>query len=139
MITGNSNGEFTLWNGFAFNFETILGAHDEAVRAMAWSHNGNFFISGDNKGIIKYWEATCASIQVGWENRIQVLSHLSLGISIICSITGVKFFLLQKSRIQHISTFYTSLTNLLGLRWTRAGDTRSCNRSRRQQICELFG
>ena len=32
LITGNANGEFTLWNGFAFNFETILQAHDVGVR-----------------------------------------------------------------------------------------------------------
>jgi polyadenylation factor subunit 2 len=31
LITGASTGEFTLWNGFTFNFETILQAHDSAV------------------------------------------------------------------------------------------------------------
>ncbi|CAF3965510.1 unnamed protein product [Adineta steineri] len=35
-----SSGEFTLWNGLTFNFETILQAHDSAVRAMIWSNNG---------------------------------------------------------------------------------------------------
>lgn len=39
LITGASSGEFTLWNGSAFNFETILQAHDVAVRAIQWSHN----------------------------------------------------------------------------------------------------
>ena len=34
LITGASSGEFTLWNGLTFNFETILQAHDSAVRAM---------------------------------------------------------------------------------------------------------
>ena len=27
LITGASTGEFTLWNGTAFNFETILQVH----------------------------------------------------------------------------------------------------------------
>jgi polyadenylation factor subunit 2 len=27
MITGSHSGEFTLWNGLQFNFETILQAH----------------------------------------------------------------------------------------------------------------
>lgn len=30
-LAGASTGEFTLWNGFTFNFETILQAHDSAV------------------------------------------------------------------------------------------------------------
>ena len=34
LITGASSGEFTLWNGLTFNFETILQAHDSPVRAM---------------------------------------------------------------------------------------------------------
>ncbi|CAB4061986.1 PFS2 [Lepeophtheirus salmonis] len=38
LITGASSGEFTLWNGLTFNFETILQAHDSPVRAMEWSH-----------------------------------------------------------------------------------------------------
>ena len=28
---GASSGEFTLWNGLTFNFETILQAHDSPV------------------------------------------------------------------------------------------------------------
>eukprot|EP00163_Fabomonas_tropica_P020161 TRINITY_DN3546_c0_g1_i2.p1 TRINITY_DN3546_c0_g1~~TRINITY_DN3546_c0_g1_i2.p1 ORF type:complete len:138 (+),score=10.68 TRINITY_DN3546_c0_g1_i2:39-452(+) len=28
MITGTSTGEFTLWNGLTFNFDTIQQAHD---------------------------------------------------------------------------------------------------------------
>jgi len=63
IITGNSKGEFTLWNGSAFNFETILQAHDVGVRAMTWSHSGNFLISGDDSGTIKYWESTMTNLQ----------------------------------------------------------------------------
>lgn len=29
LITGNSSGEFTLWNGSAFNFETIMQVRSE--------------------------------------------------------------------------------------------------------------
>ena len=34
LITGLSSGEFSLWNGTQFNFETILKAHDNAVRLI---------------------------------------------------------------------------------------------------------
>ena len=32
LITGLQSGEFSLWNGSQFNFETILNAHNNAVR-----------------------------------------------------------------------------------------------------------
>ena len=57
MITGASSGEFTLWNGLTFNFETILQAHDTAVRAMVWSHNENWMVTGDHGGTVKYWQS----------------------------------------------------------------------------------
>ncbi|KAF0974132.1 hypothetical protein FDP41_006742 [Naegleria fowleri] len=56
LLTGASTGEFTLWNGMAFNFETIQQAHDVAIRAMVWNHNDTFMASADNSGVIKYWQ-----------------------------------------------------------------------------------
>ena len=32
--------------GTSFNFETILQAHDTAIRALVWSHNENWLVSG---------------------------------------------------------------------------------------------
>ena len=74
LVTGAASGEFTLWNGMAFNFETILQAHDQAVRSMCWSRDGNWLATGDHGGIqitgiqtkilidflgyIKYWQQT---------------------------------------------------------------------------------
>ena len=63
MITGNASGEFTLWNGTAFNFETILQAHEEAVRAMAWSHNDTWMVTGDHGGVVKYWQTSMTNVQ----------------------------------------------------------------------------
>ena len=57
-VTANQNGEFTLWNGTAFNFEGLIAAHNTAVRSLAWSRSGTTMISGDTKGAIKYWEST---------------------------------------------------------------------------------
>ena len=56
LLTGASSGEFTLWNGFSFNFETILQAHPCSVRCMEWTHNGNWMVSGDKEGNLKYWQ-----------------------------------------------------------------------------------
>uniref|UniRef100_A0A8R1HLZ1 WD_REPEATS_REGION domain-containing protein n=1 Tax=Caenorhabditis japonica TaxID=281687 RepID=A0A8R1HLZ1_CAEJA len=56
LITGCQTGEFTLWNGTAFNFETILQAHDSAIRALKWSANEQWLLSADQGGYVKYWQ-----------------------------------------------------------------------------------
>merc|ERR1719215_243178 len=53
LVTGAASGEFTLWNGMAFNFETILQAHDQPVRAMCWSNDGIWLATGDHQGYVK--------------------------------------------------------------------------------------
>ncbi|KAH6582238.1 hypothetical protein BASA50_008024 [Batrachochytrium salamandrivorans] len=64
LITGASSGEFTLWNGLTFNFETILQAHDSAIRSIKWSHNDTWMISADDSGIIKYWQASMNNLKM---------------------------------------------------------------------------
>lgn len=64
LLTGASTGEFTFWNGVTFNFETILQAHDTAIRAMSWSHNGNFLISGDHMGVLKIWQPSLNNLKI---------------------------------------------------------------------------
>ncbi|OZJ03912.1 pre-mRNA 3' end processing protein WDR33 [Bifiguratus adelaidae] len=64
LITGASSGEFTLWNGLTFNFETILQAHDSAVRAMKWSHNQEWMVTADHSGIIKYWQSNMNNLKM---------------------------------------------------------------------------
>lgn len=56
LLTGSTSGEFTLWNGTSFNFETIMQAHDSAVRAVAYSHSDDWLISAEQAGIVKYWQ-----------------------------------------------------------------------------------
>ncbi|KAL0947622.1 hypothetical protein HGRIS_013711 [Hohenbuehelia grisea] len=56
VLTGSTSGEFTLWNGLTFNFETILQAHDTGVCAMSFTHSGAYLASTDKSGIIKYFE-----------------------------------------------------------------------------------
>ncbi|KAJ1916773.1 WD repeat-containing protein 33 [Mycoemilia scoparia] len=63
LITGSSSGEFTMWNGLTFNFETIMQAHDRAIRAMEWSHNGKWLISSDQDGVIKYWLPNLSNVK----------------------------------------------------------------------------
>eukprot|EP01084_Bolivina_argentea_P186363 321259_1 len=39
LITGNAMGQFTLWNGLKFNFDTILPAHEYPIRRMIWKYD----------------------------------------------------------------------------------------------------
>lgn len=64
LLSGSSSGEITMWNGFSFNFDTILQAHESPIRAMCWSPSSAFLITSDNMGIIKYWHPSMNNIQV---------------------------------------------------------------------------
>jgi len=64
LVTGASSGEFTLWNGLTFNFETILQAHDSPVRCMVWSHNDLWMVTGDHAGFVKYWQSNMNNVKM---------------------------------------------------------------------------
>ncbi|XP_008335663.1 pre-mRNA 3' end processing protein WDR33 [Cynoglossus semilaevis] len=64
LVTGASSGEFTLWNGLTFNFETILQAHDSPVRAMTWSHNDMWMLTADHGGFVKYWQSNMNNVKM---------------------------------------------------------------------------
>ncbi|KAF2347382.1 WD40 repeat, partial [Trinorchestia longiramus] len=63
LVTGASSGEFTLWNGLTFNFETILKAHESSVRSMLWSHNDQWMVTADTAGIVKYWQTNMNNVK----------------------------------------------------------------------------
>lgn len=46
-----------------FNFETIMQAHDVAVRAAVFSHNGEWLLSADQKGIVKYFQQNLNNVR----------------------------------------------------------------------------
>lgn len=63
LIAGAKTGEFTLWQGLTFNFETILQAHDAELRTIIWSHDENWMLSGDLKGTVKYWQSNMNNLK----------------------------------------------------------------------------
>ena len=62
LLTGNQEGEFTLWDGINFSFELIMSAHDASFRCMEWSHNNNYLLTCDAGGNIKYWSPSIAPV-----------------------------------------------------------------------------
>lgn len=63
LLTGNQEGEFTLWDGVHFGFELIMSAHDTSFRCMSWSSNKNYLLTSDAGGNIKYWSPSIAPVQ----------------------------------------------------------------------------
>ncbi|KAI5288678.1 pre-mRNA cleavage and polyadenylation factor (CPF) complex subunit, partial [Ascosphaera acerosa] len=67
LLTGGHTGEFMLWNGMAFNFETVMDAHYDQYKAgvtsAAWSWNNEWLVSGGQKGDIKYWRPNFNNVE----------------------------------------------------------------------------
>lgn len=64
LVVASHSGEFTIWNGMTFNFETIMQAHDSAVLALKYSHDDNWLLSGDQDGTIKYWQPNFNNVNI---------------------------------------------------------------------------
>nr|CAD2161696.1 unnamed protein product [Meloidogyne enterolobii] len=88
LITGASSGEFTLWNGTAFNFETILQAHDVAIRAMKWSHNDQWLASADHDGFVKYWQPNFNNVHMFQAHKDEPIRSLSFCPTDVKLVTG---------------------------------------------------
>lgn len=106
LITGASSGEFTLWNGLTFNFETILQAHDSPVRSMVWSHGEGWMVTGDHSGYIKYWQSNMNNVKM-YQAHKEAVRGISFSPSdskiVTCSDDGTlrifDFYICQEERI----------------------------------------
>ncbi|KAH9948151.1 WD40-repeat-containing domain protein [Amylocystis lapponica] len=76
IVTGSTTGEFTMWNGLTFNFETILQAHESAIRAMKFSHSGIYIVSADQNGVIKYSQPNLNNL-AAWNGHREAIRSLS--------------------------------------------------------------
>ncbi|KAL5512021.1 PFS2 [Sanghuangporus vaninii] len=76
VLTGSTSGEFTLWNGLTFNFETILQAHDSAVRALSFSRAGAYLVSADQTGVIKYFQPNMNNL-TAWQGHREAVRDIS--------------------------------------------------------------
>ncbi|KAM3719956.1 pre-mRNA 3' end processing protein [Dirofilaria immitis] len=88
LITGASTGEFTLWNGTAFNFETILQAHDTAIRALKWSHNDQWLVSADHDGFVKYWQPNMNNVHMYQAHKDEAIRSVSFAPTDVKLVTG---------------------------------------------------
>ncbi|KAL6704180.1 pre-mRNA cleavage and polyadenylation factor (CPF) complex subunit [Coniothyrium glycines] len=63
LLTGSTSGEFTLWNGMGFNFETIMQAHEAAIRAVEYTSTDDWLLSADQTGVVKYWQTNFNNVK----------------------------------------------------------------------------
>lgn len=64
LVVASHSGEFTVWNGMTFNFETIMQAHDLAVLSLKYSHDDEWLLSGDQEGLVKYWQPNFNNVNI---------------------------------------------------------------------------
>jgi polyadenylation factor subunit 2 len=57
VLTGSAAGQFTAWHTGTFNFDTVVQAHLRSIRCMRWSNDGEWLLSGDEGGVVKYWQS----------------------------------------------------------------------------------
>lgn len=54
LLAGVHNGEFMLWNGMSFNFETVTSMGGSSLRAAEWSHSKEWLIAANDEGFLFY-------------------------------------------------------------------------------------
>lgn len=58
LLAGVHNGEFMLWNGMSFNFETVTAMGSSSLRAAEWSNKKDWLIAANDEGIVFYLQPT---------------------------------------------------------------------------------
>ncbi|KIL68516.1 hypothetical protein M378DRAFT_158317 [Amanita muscaria Koide BX008] len=110
VLTGSTSGEFTLWNGLTFNFETILQAHDTAICTFAFTHSGAYLASADKSGVIKYFEPNMNNL-TAWQgsNSREAIRGLSFSsddrrFATASDDSSVRIWSFQESRVESVLT-----------------------------------
>jgi polyadenylation factor subunit 2 len=58
LLAGVHNGEFMLWNGMAFNFETVTTMGSSSLRAAEWSNGRDWLLAANDEGTVYYLQPT---------------------------------------------------------------------------------
>jgi polyadenylation factor subunit 2 len=68
LLAGVHNGEFMLWNGMSFNFETVTAMGSSSLRAAEWSNRKDWLVAANDEGTIYYLQPTL-------NNTVQFKGH----------------------------------------------------------------
>lgn len=119
ILTGSASGEFTLWNGLTFNFETILQAHDSTIRAIRFNHSGTFLASSDDSGVVKYFQPNMNNV-AAWPAHRESVRGLTFSPDdarfVTCSDDSkLKLWSFETMREERTFTGSCTLTSIEGL------------------------
>ncbi|CEL94228.1 unnamed protein product [Vitrella brassicaformis CCMP3155] len=84
LITGTSNGDFTLWDGIDFGFFDLKQLNHSAVGALTWTHSEKTLISGNYTGEVHLYTPQLLSINI-------IQAHKSMIRDISLAPTDLKF------------------------------------------------
>jgi polyadenylation factor subunit 2 len=112
LLTGSTSGEFTLWNGMGFNFETIMQAHEAAIRCVEYTHTDDWLLSADQTGVVKYW-------QTNFNNVKEIQAHPEAVRGLAIAPTDTKFVTCADDTMLKIWDFASSTeeSTLTGHGW----------------------
>lgn len=119
LVVGTYSGEFSLWNGSSFTFESLMQAHDSAITSMEYSHAGDWMISGDADGSIKIWQPNFNMVKEITAAHTEVIRDISF------SSNDTKFVTCSDDNVLKIWNFTTGKQEkaLTGHHW----DIKSCH------------
>ena len=58
LLAGVHNGEFMLWNGMSFNFETVTVMGSSSLRSAEWSNRKDWLVAANDEGTVYYLQPT---------------------------------------------------------------------------------
>ena len=119
LVVATYNGEFSLWSGSSFNFESIMQAHDSAVTVMKYSHTGDWLVSGSADGELKIWQPNFNMVKVMDQAHMECIREISF------SSTDQKFVSCSDDNVLKIWNFSNGQQErvLSGHHW----DVKSCD------------
>ena len=103
LLAGVHNGEFMLWNGMSFNFETVTAMGSSSLRAAEWSNRKDWLIAANDEGTVYYLEPTL-------NNTHQFKAHDSPIRDLAFSPTDTKFVTASDDNTLKIWDFHSSQT-----------------------------
>jgi polyadenylation factor subunit 2 len=112
VITGSQAGQFSCWFSSSFNFDTSLQSHNASIRCMKWNKAGEWMLSGDESGHVKYWQSNLRPQE-------EFPAHEEAIRSLDFSPNDSKFVTASDDKVLRVWDFWTHKkeTELMGHNW----------------------
>ena len=81
LLAATNEGEFLLYNGHSFTFETRTVGHEDrrACKALAWGQSTDLILSGDDAGLVKVWSSNFVQVANRIETNQRAIREMAWG------------------------------------------------------------